>query len=295
MRLYRWLVSGVSDQLAGEAREPAVDVRSRSRGTATARTSPSSRAASLPGAGAAGACFRLPARRRHRPAATSPATARDAHAASSAPCCPTPSASPSSSIARWLTAKSASPVRAAVLRPQGRAVDAGADGQGAHLSQRHRQQDSGWPASGLHGPGRPGSGGGVALQRLHALQPVPAGDRCRAQRFEHGRQAACGCAPISILPEPPVSRPARRTGPPRAAKPAPPAVAPRSRRSRRERRVAPLPPRAPTRRRRSHDAGVGSAAVADRADRQRRRRLLDRPPTRPRRVAHRDRPRPWRP
>ena len=54
-----------------------------------------------------------------------------------------------------------------------------------HLRQRHRQQDSRRPSAGQHRARGARPRGGVALQRVHALQPVPPGDRRRAR----GRRA----------------------------------------------------------------------------------------------------------
>ena len=89
---------------------------------------------------------------------------------------------------------------AGVFRFEERPADAGADGQGDHLRQRRREQDPRWPPSGEHRPRRPGSRGRPEVQRVHALQPVPPGDRRRASRGSNrgrrlpGAGHCCGCS-----------------------------------------------------------------------------------------------------
>ena len=176
---------------------------------------------------------------------------------------------------------------ARVLRSEERAADAGADGQGAHLRQRRRQQDSRRPPSRQHRARRPRSRGRLEVQRLHALQPVPPGDRRRARRRAGpaSRRTVDCSAPLRhrCRRQPPSSCSRPRFAP---AAPIIPIV--ETPRHRPPSRPLPAPPSPP-------HAAVSAGTVADHSGGERRRRILDRAPARTERVAHRHRSRPRRP
>ena len=160
-------------------------------------------------------------------------------------------------------ARSGSPGRRGVLRPEGRAADAGADGQGADLS-------AATSCSKIRVGRHPDSTvrvvldleDVVALQRVHALQPVPPGDRlpsarCRAPSRQRQRVAAAPvstaaragrCAPAAVSDRGPRRSPVDAVADsptPSATPPATVAAAPAPHRAaRRRRRPSPSAPAA---------------------------------------------------
>ena len=232
MSLYRWLVTGVSDEHARQTGEREDRCRSRQPSAQADADRLSPRPHLSPGYRGAG--------RDRTCRATGDPDADSARGDAER------SGSRSSSIARSRTSKSGSPARRGCSSTPERAADAGLDGQSADLSQRRRQQDPRRPASRQHRARRPRSRGCFALQRVHALQPVPPCHRRRSAR----RRATVAMPPLVAavstgnvpLAE---SRHARRAAP----------AAP-------TRRSRPRRPRRPRHRRRVGDSASAAAVAA---------------------------------